>query len=209
MEDVAYDLERRPGEFAARRASRQSTIVWAIAGVLLVLAFVAVVLAVSGRATVLTSVLVIVAALALRRVGFKRVDTAVRWLTGARAEISVGEELDLLKHEGYDVWHDLDHLVGGNIDHVIAGPTGVYMVETKARAYLESHLPRAKRHAKVVSDRLGGVWVTPVICIHRPTAEPFETQGVWIVPKHCINDWIRAQRNRTVDPAVLLEGLSS
>ncbi|UCF94655.1 MAG: NERD domain-containing protein [Desulfobacterales bacterium] len=51
---------------------------------------------------------------------------------GYEGGLAVGQELNRLLREGYDVYHDFpaDHF---NIDHIIVGPAGVYAVETKAR----------------------------------------------------------------------------
>jgi hypothetical protein len=204
---VAYDVKRKPRTWVSEQARRRSAQVWVFVAGLLAIALFAIGLVVSNRATVTTSAIVVAAAFGLRWVANRRVDDVIHWLKGSNAETAVGEELDRLVTEGFTVRHDLDHLVGGNIDHVVSGSTGVYMVETKARGYLDRHLGKAKWHAKVVSDRLGGVWVTPVICIHRPGAGPFLTKGVQVVPIHCINDWIRRQRNATIDPDVFRDRL--
>lgn len=55
---------------------------------------------------------------------------------GYLAERAVGEYLDLLRHEGFRVFHDVP--AQGvrkpfNLDHVVVGPTGVFLIETKAR----------------------------------------------------------------------------
>ena len=51
---------------------------------------------------------------------------------GYEGELAVGQELNQLLREGYEVYHDFpaDKF---NIDHIIIGPAGVYAVETKAR----------------------------------------------------------------------------
>jgi nuclease-like protein len=64
---------------------------------------------------------------------------AVRWVRGARAERLVGEELNKLRGEGFIVMHD-DWPAGGNIDHLVSGPTGVYLIETKLRRYTDQQL---------------------------------------------------------------------
>jgi hypothetical protein len=95
--------------------------------------------------------------------------------------------------------HDLEQGYEGNVDHLVSGPTGVYMIETKSRAYLADHLRKAKRQAAKLHGHLG-VWVTPVMCIHdRPGVQPFRHSGVWIVPCHTLIQWIKAQRNATLD----------
>lgn len=135
----------------------------------------------------------------VKRFADSRADDAIRWLSGARAETSVGEELDRLGNEGFVVRHDIDQLYEGNVDHLVSGPTGVFMVETKLRRYEDKDLVKAKRQAAKLHDEFG-VWVTPVICIHRRRERgPFRTEGVWIVPQRCLLEWIRKQRNTPAD----------
>jgi hypothetical protein len=45
-------------------------------------------------------------------------------------EKAVGQYLEKLRSEGYEIFHDVPG-TGFNIDHVLIGPTGVYTVETK------------------------------------------------------------------------------
>lgn len=52
---------------------------------------------------------------------------------GAEGERSVGEMLDGLRRDGYEVFHDIGG-DGFNIDHVIIGPPGVFVIETKTRS---------------------------------------------------------------------------
>jgi hypothetical protein len=55
-----------------------------------------------------------------------------------RGEKAVAETLDSLKRDGYRIIHDIVE-DGYNIDHVVIGPTGVYMIETKTRSKYENH----------------------------------------------------------------------
>jgi hypothetical protein len=55
-----------------------------------------------------------------------------------RGEKAVGETLDGLKRDGYRVIHDIVAPTF-NIDHVLIGPTGVYMIETKTRSKYANH----------------------------------------------------------------------
>ena len=52
---------------------------------------------------------------------------------GRAGELIVGQALDALRADGYHVFHDVraDY---GNIDHVVAGPGGIFAVETKMRS---------------------------------------------------------------------------
>jgi hypothetical protein len=54
------------------------------------------------------------------------------WL-GFQAERAVAEELNQLMRRGCHIFHDLQTVESGNIDHVVVAPTGVFAVETKAR----------------------------------------------------------------------------
>ncbi len=54
------------------------------------------------------------------------------WKTGAIAEEHVGRVLDQLEQDGFRVLHDRRRPGGrDNIDHIVIGPTGVFVVETK------------------------------------------------------------------------------
>ena len=139
-------------------------------------------------------VLVLAAKLRLEQ----RADDAIRWLRGARAEEAVGDTLNELRREGWTLMHDVVQRGEGNIDHIASGPNGVYLIETKCRAYKdETQLTKVKRQAAKLHEELG-VWVTPVICLHERRGNAFRTKGVWVVPRVQLLDWLRAQRNQPV-----------
>ena len=115
------------------------------------------------------------------------------WLQGMRAEIAVAQELDRLREYGCAVFHDLPTGKDFNIDHVVVGPTAVYMVETKSRrkcgqgkgsatvsydgkalrfpAWVETKpLDQARAQARWLADELRGetgnaTAVVPVLCL--------------------------------------------
>ena len=62
---------------------------------------------------------------------------------GFTGERVVGEELNRLMARGFHIFHDLP-FDGFNIDHVVVGPSGVYVVETKTRSK-PADLPRSTR----------------------------------------------------------------
>jgi hypothetical protein len=66
------------------------------------------------------------------RVMFRTQRSLWDYRLGFTGERVVGELLNQLLAEGFQVFHDLP-FEGFNIDHVIVGPPGVYAVETKAR----------------------------------------------------------------------------
>lgn len=118
------------------------------------------------------------------------------WGAGARAERLVGEELERLHEAGFHVFHDL-HSGGseeGNIDHLLIGREGVFVVETKGwqgiitagknregKTELQRNgrwlrycnpLSQARWGAARASDLIGDTagrkpYVTPVVCFSR------------------------------------------
>jgi hypothetical protein len=52
---------------------------------------------------------------------------------GLLGEQAVAEQLHLLARKGYEVFHDVPGDGKWNIDHMVAGPAGVFAIETKAR----------------------------------------------------------------------------
>ena len=167
----------------------------------LVLAFALLVIALSVNARNSGLAYVGIALLILfRQAGKRQIEATGHWLRGADSEEAVGEALDVLTSEGYAVRHDLEQRFEGNIDHLVSGPSGVFMIETKHRGYAEAHLGKARRQAKKLRGELG-VWVTPVICLDKRRArDPYRDRGVWIVPRARLVDWVRAQKNPMADP---------
>jgi hypothetical protein len=53
------------------------------------------------------------------------------WGLGAQGERRTGEVLGALESEGWQVQHDLELRRGGNLDHLVLGPQGVFLLETK------------------------------------------------------------------------------
>jgi len=52
---------------------------------------------------------------------------------GYECELMVGQELNCLIKEGFNIYHDFP-ADGFNIDHIAIGPTGIFSLETKGRA---------------------------------------------------------------------------
>ncbi|MGE5689249.1 MAG: nuclease-related domain-containing protein, partial [Pseudomonadota bacterium] len=156
-----------------------------------------------------TSAIAIVAARGLERLLSARFSLFERWAKGARSEAAVGLALEQLRPE-FLVLHDIAQPGEGNVDHLVAGPTGVYVIETKHRRFEKPQLLKVRRQAAKIHDELG-VWVTPVICLDRPFA-PRVYNRVTVVGRPELAAWIRAQHNRTVPFEVLArfaDGLSS
>ncbi|HET9545585.1 MAG TPA: nuclease-related domain-containing protein [Gaiellaceae bacterium] len=194
---MAYDVTTRAGGWVAAQAARRWRRASLVGGVGLLATIVLVTSTLAGRTHPLLVLGVLAVALVAYRIADSMLDDAVHWRDGARAEGAVGDLLDTLRPE-FVVMHDLRQLGEGNVDHLVSGPSGVFMIETKARRYPPNALRKAKRQAAKLGNELE-VWVTPVICIHeRRGSEPFNHHGVWIVSSERLPAWLRTQRNATL-----------
>lgn len=198
---VAYNVNTKPGAWVREQTARRERRIWL--GLLLGLLSLGAFTAFEFRhhaslAGVAGSVGFLAVMWLVRRPGDRFVDKHIKLRSGTRAEVAVGETLERLRGEGWIVMHDLERSGWGNLDHLANGPSGVFLIETKARRYEDSHLPRVKGNAAWLHDQLG-VWVTPVTCVNSPRRKPFRTKGVWIVPHAQLLDWLRAQHNPPVD----------
>ena len=67
-------------------------------------------------------------------IGFLRLMPKARNLVrGEKGELKVAETLEDLRATGYSVFHDIKR-EGYNIDHVVVGPAGLFVIETKFRS---------------------------------------------------------------------------
>jgi hypothetical protein len=126
------------------------------------------------------------------------------WATGALGELRTAQFLDPLADEGYVVMHDLRiPMSRANIDHLVIGPTGVFVVETKnivgalkvrggdvtIRGRRIGVVDEVKSELEAVWNALGptleewGVGLQPVICAHRADLPWFKSRvaGIPIV----------------------------
>jgi hypothetical protein len=78
---------------------------------------------------------------------------AGRWAAGAAGERSTARALEGVEREGYEVLHDVG-LPGRrwNLDHVLLGPAGVVVVESKQ---WRDPVRVARRHPRIVDERVG------------------------------------------------------
>jgi hypothetical protein len=192
---VGFDVHREPAAYANARArayNRRVIVLFAAAIGLLVL----VLYAGFSLGSTLLVLLTVAVMFAVSRRFDRQLEIARRWAIGARAEAAVGLALNELRTRGFTVMHDVPQEREGNVDHLVCGPSGVFLIETKSGRYQPNHLRKAKRQAAKLHDALG-VWVTPVIC--RPGSKVFQHAGVWIVPPASLGAWIERQRNAPCD----------
>jgi hypothetical protein len=134
-----------------------------------------------------------------------------RWLRGAAGEEATARELERLPVRRWVVRHDL-RIPGSraNLDHLVIGPSGVWVVDTKTtRAEVrvrwgtvrvgDRRLDAAptRWEAQVVADRLG-VPVRPVIALHGRglRRRGGRCRGVHVVPAAGLPRRLRRGRRR-------------
>lgn len=146
---------------------------------------------------------------------------AAAWAAGAEGERRVAEELSNLR-EVWTVLHDRLLQPGqpeANLDHVVIGPGGLFLVDAKNRAGgvseweggLFQHVTRhGVRQSVSLAAELkkvhgmaaymaveSGRPVTPVLCLagaqEAEFGEPQMVLGVWVVPVSTLVDWLNAQ----------------
>ena len=191
---MAYDVMKRPGAWVREQARRRERRLAVTVGFGVLLMLLTVWLALSLRAG-LAAFAAAAALYSVARAAERQGKSAARWTYGGRSEEGVGETLNGLRHEGFIVMHDIEEPGEGNVDHLVSGRSGVFLVETKHRSYELQHLRKAKRQAAKLHDELG-IWVTPVVCLdQRRGKPPYRHDGVWIVCREDVAEWVRRQRN--------------
>jgi hypothetical protein len=142
----------------------------------------------------------------------------VHWRRGAEGERKTEKALRPLERKGWRVEHDIQREGAANLDHVVTGPPGVFLLETKSLAgtiafengvlvarqfddpdevYRYTSLaPRLRGQAKELSSRLReetgrGAWVTAVAVIwgHFP-ADVVEHENVVYIRGDKLVEWL-------------------
>ena len=70
-----------------------------------------------------------------------------KWHLGWYCEAVIGQELERCRSYGYSVFHDIEYESGGkrfNVDHLLIGPAGVIVIETKGRTKLKKGITEAE-----------------------------------------------------------------
>jgi hypothetical protein len=160
-------------------------------------------------------------------------DSPPEWIErkrrGRDGERRTERELEPLEKDGWVVAHDIDAGFG-NFDHIVLGPRGAYLLETKALQGrvsfdTEGMIVRrgdderdswrpypafdriAKRSAAKAKERLapsGVRWVRPVVVLWCDFDEgTLEREGVAFVHGKQLMSWLREQDDRHLPPGVL------
>jgi len=209
----------KAGQGARKMAFRREVMVFGIAGVMLLLLWFWSKNVASMAKLGLPAVVVLVVGF---RVAIGGLEKKGRYLKkrardaerGARAEEKVEERLAALP-EGYASFHDLS-FPGFNVDHVVVGPAGVFVVETKShggkvagdgdRLLLNGHPPEKDFvnqawsqtfHIRdILKERLGReIPVKPVLCFTSAFVQVRGTvKGVAVVTGGYLNTFIGRQK---------------
>jgi len=191
--------ERRRQTFERRRVERLP-VTLALAAALGIAAFVLI-----GRTNpTLGALCGAVIAGSIVAAGLLAPNSTTAWATGAQGEQRTAQFLDPLAAEGFFILHDRK-IPGSpaNIDHIVIGPTGVFVIETKNIAgrmtiagdevriagRRVNAVEEVGHEAEAVSAVLGpaldsrGLTVVPVICAHRADLPLFRSSvaGIRIV----------------------------
>jgi hypothetical protein len=156
---------------------------------------------------------------------FATPNSITAWQTGAEGELRTGRLLEPLTAEGFRILHDrkIPGSRAANIDHIVIGPPGVFVVETKslggslqirgndvfvAGRRKTGMIDEVKREALAVESALAeeiaanGWTVSPIICVHRADLPMFrsEVAGVRIVSGKDLVKRLRTA-DRVISPA--------
>lgn len=142
------------------------------------------------------------------------------WRIGAAGEVKVGARLNRLRWHGWAVLHSVPLGRGGDIDHLVIGPHGVFAANTKhhrnARVhvgqtavfvrgnqmtYIGKALREAGRVQAALSSALGkGVIVEPLVIVHGAAVSGWlarRPRGVKVLPTWAATWWLRMPGHRS------------
>jgi hypothetical protein len=130
---------------------------------------------------------------------FQRGSDDVRnWFAGARAERNVGMPLNQFTDRGWLVLHGYKKDRGGDIDHILCGPNGGYVIETKSHGFRRRDVGQTAGNAWWLREKLGVPWVTGVLCV-AGDHPPERRDRIWVVGANVLVPWLKTQRNQPVD----------
>jgi hypothetical protein len=119
--------------------------------------------------------------------------------SATRAGKRVAAALEELRNRGFQVVRDRDMGGDGAIAHLVSGPTGVFLIETRYGRCRDEQLTETRRRAEELFRELE-TWVTPVICLAgRSLRGPRRKEKVWIVRRGQIVKWIAGRRNPVLE----------
>lgn len=156
-------------------------------------------------------------------------DTVERFRLGAQGERAVADVLNDLAGSGYRAVHDLQ-FDNFNVDHVLVGPSGIYVIETKTRSkanvrrntvrfdgarvqfndgpWTDDHVRQTKRQAQAIEELLRRYMakasnVRPVLLYPGWWVEgPDQKAAIWVTNHDRFAGFVRKERNRLTNVEV-------
>jgi len=125
-------------------------------------------------------------------------DATLNWFVGAQAERRVGLPLNQFADRGWLVLHGYKKDRGGDIDHILCGPNGGYVIETKSHGFRRRDVGQTAGNAWWLREKLGVPWVTGVLCV-AGDHPPERRERIWVVGENVLVPWLKTQRNQPVD----------
>lgn len=155
------------------------------------------------------------------------------WRWGSEAEVKTARQLQRLPAPEWRVWHDLRRANGTNVDHIVAGPPGIFVLDTKdltgildadgdklvlhmkedasARTSFDKQLAAARGLAVELNRLLSshariGMFVRPVVvCWGSFPARRAESEGVVVVHGLELTKWLQGLSARRYASANVVE----
>jgi len=152
-----------------------------------------------ARATVIASFAIAGLCFMLAAELWRSGDATLNWFVGSRAERAIGAKLETFKQQGWLVLHGYKKDRGGDIDHIVCGPRGAYVIETKSYGYLGGDAGQTAINAWWLREKLSVQWVTGILCVNEER-QPEKKGKIWVVSHGDLVDWLSRQRNTPVDP---------
>jgi hypothetical protein len=158
------------------------------------------------------------------RLRFRASAEASAWRQGARGERRTARRLRRLVRRGYVVFHDLA-MPGSraNIDHLLLGPTGVFVIDSKQYTGRVERTPdgrvwhnyypmdeqlRTVRDEAHAMETILGTPVIPLLCVHGANVQwgGLTAQGVAIVPAGQLQAALGADAVLSAEQVTVLAG---
>jgi hypothetical protein len=197
---MEYEAHDRPGGWVLEQARHHERRILGVLALATAVVFTVAILAFGHVLSFVSGAILLGVLLFLRSIANHAIADWSRWRRGGLVEEHVGRLLDELRSDGCTVLHDVRDPRGGNFDHIVNGPFGVFVIETKAGGWASTEqLGKIAHQAKRLKEELEARWVTPVICLHARRGGITKNGVVSIVPASQLVDWIRAQRNAPAD----------
>jgi hypothetical protein len=130
-----------------------------------------------------------------------------RLFQGADGERTVGRELELLADDGWLTLHNVS-LGRGDVDHVLIGPGGLFIIETKSHKgrfrvdRIDQGMLKQAYAEKKRMERITGYTFEPLLVFSNAWLigrVPAKRDGVTILPARMLADFV-SRRKRTVSP---------